>query len=548
MLPVPVLTPRLSSLWLGLVTPLFARVGRTLIESICHETVVRDTRALRDFAVAPMGARQAIERALANEDREFAQTRWSDALSSAGSEGLSGSYGGVRHARRLFDSRRCTLAVTPTQAFEPIRRIGGKTGWYAFDALWQLRGFIDLLCGGVGMRRGRRDPEQLRVGDTVDWWRVEAYEEGHLLRLRAEMKLPGRAWLEFEVKPAEHGSLIHQTAVFDPSGLSGLLYWYAIYPLHALVFRGLLAGLAGAARRSAERRPVAALAQVAALLLLLLCAFGVRADASELGRADALWARRAEGHVNAVARPEPVRAAIAAYERAIAAEPRSLEAYGKLLRAFWFSADFASANKAEERSTYEQADAVAERAFALLAERVGGRQQLDELTPEALAARLPEADRHDAAEIYFWHAVNLGAWSRIAGLLQAVRAGVAGRIHEATLRSIALDPAVEQGGAIRLLSRLHSELPRVPLLSSWVDHAQAVPLAERALKEYPQHPGNAYLLGLALLSNAPERRADAMTLIEGTATLEPRSDQVIEDLAIRIDARELIEKEQSGAL
>jgi hypothetical protein len=542
MLPVPVLTPRLSSLWLGLVTPLFARVGRTLIESICHETVVRDARALRDFAVAPMGARQAIERALSNEDRELAQTRWSDALSSAGGKTPSGSFGGARHGRRLADSRRCTLAVDPADAFEPIRRIGGKTGWYAFDALWRLRGFVDLLFGGVGMGRGRRDPEQLRVGDTVDWWRVEAYEEGRRLRLRAEMKLPGRAWLEFEVKSAAQGSLIQQTAVFDPSGLSGLLYWYGIYPLHALVFRGLLAGIAGAARRSASRRPAAAIRAVAALLLLLLCAPGARGDASDLGRADALWARRAEGHVNAVARPEPIRAAIDAYERAIAAEPAKLEAHWKLLRALWFSADFAGTDKAQERRTYEQAHSAAERAFALLAERVGGRDALDAFTPEALAARLPEAERLDAAELYFWHAVNLGAWSRIAGLLQAVRAGVAGRIHEATLRSIALDPDVEQGGAIRLLSRLHSELPRVPLLSGWVDHAQAVPLAERVWNEYPQHPGNAYLLGLALLSNAPERRAEGLRLIEGTANLEPRPDQVVEDLAIRIDARERLEQ------
>lgn len=362
------------------------------------------------------------------------------------------------------------------------------------------------------------------------------------------MKLPGRAWLEFEVTPAEHGSQIQQTAVFDPRGLSGLLYWYGIHPLHSIVFRGLLAGIAGAARRNASRRPAAAIRQVAALLLALLCASGARGDASELGRADALWARRAEGQRNAVARPEPVRAAIAGYERAIAAEPRSLEAHWKLLRALWFSADFAGANKAEERSTYEQAHAVAERAFALLAERVGGRETLDDFTPEALAARLPEADHRHAAELYFWHAVNLGAWSRIAGLLQAVRAGVAGRIHEATLRSIALDPDVEQGGAIRLLSRLHSELPRVPLLSGWVDHEQAVPLAERALTEYPKHPGNAYLLGLALLSNAPERRGEGISLIQDTATLEPRSDQLVEDLAIQIDARELLEEERSGAL
>ena len=283
---------------------------------------------------------------------------------------------------------------------------------------------------------------------------------------------------------------------------------------------------------------VAGVRRVAMLLLLLLCAPLTRADASELAEADALWARRAEGQVSAVAREEPVRSAIESYERALAAEPRSLEAHWKLLRALWFAADFASADATLERSRYEQAHAVAGRALALLAERVGERETFDALTPEGLAARLPEAEHRDAAEIYFWHAVNLGAWSRIAGLLEAVRAGVAGRIHEATLRSIALDPGVEQGGALRMLSRLHSELPRVPVLSGWVDHEQAVPLAERALREYPQHPGNAYLLGLALISNAPWRRAEGLGLVERTARLEPRSDHVVEDLAIQLDARE----------
>jgi uncharacterized protein YbjT (DUF2867 family) len=249
MIPVPVLTPRLSSLWLGLVTPLYARVGRDLIESICHETVVRDERARRDFAVRPVGVREAIASALANEDREFAETRWSDAISAGGTDpGLFGGYGGVRRGRRLADLRECEVNVAPAEAFAPIRRIGGGTGWYAYDWLWRVRGFIDLLIGGVGARRGRSGPEQLRVGDTVDWWRVEAYEPDHLLRLRAEMKLPGRAWLEFEVRPSDRGSTVRQTAVFDPTGLLGLLYWYGIYPLHAVVFRRMLAGIARAAR------------------------------------------------------------------------------------------------------------------------------------------------------------------------------------------------------------------------------------------------------------------------------------------------------------
>ncbi len=256
MVPVPVLTPGLSSLWLGLVTPLYARVGRALIESICHETVVCDDRARRDFTVEPMGVQDALVSALANEDREFAETRWSDAISAGGTDpGMFGSYGGVRRGRRLADSRQCELPVSPAEAFAPIRRIGGRTGWYAYDWLWRVRGFLDLLFAGVGIRRGRRDPERLRVGDTVDWWRVEEYEPDRLLRLRAEMKLPGRAWLEFEVTPTERGSTIRQTAVFDPTGLLGLVYWYGIYPLHAAVFHGMLAGIARSgtpARRARE--------------------------------------------------------------------------------------------------------------------------------------------------------------------------------------------------------------------------------------------------------------------------------------------------------
>lgn len=141
--------------------------------------------------------------------------------------------------------------MAPSQAFRPIRRIGGGTGWYYANWLWTLRGLLDLLVGGVGLRRGRRHPEHLAPGDTVDWWRVRAIEPDRRLRLFAEMKLPGRAWLQFEVTGTAEGAEIRQTAVFDPLGLLGLAYWYGIWPLHALVFRGMLRGIARAA--GAER-------------------------------------------------------------------------------------------------------------------------------------------------------------------------------------------------------------------------------------------------------------------------------------------------------
>lgn len=237
---VPVLTPRLSSLWLGLVTPVYARIGRKLIDSVRNATVVTDRTALERFSIRPRGIAEAIARALGNEDRKFALTRWSDALSSGGETG----WGGDRRGVRFIDSRVTRVAAAPERAFAPIRRLGGKAGWYGTTALWRLRGFLDLLVGGVGVRRGRRDPEWLRPGDALDFWRVEAFEPPTLLRLHAEMRLPGRAWLQFEVEPRQGGSVIRQTALFDPRGLFGRAYWYALYPLHRWVFGRLLDGIA----------------------------------------------------------------------------------------------------------------------------------------------------------------------------------------------------------------------------------------------------------------------------------------------------------------
>ena len=244
MIPVPVLTPFISSLWLGLITPLYARIGRTLIESIVHSTVVRDPVALQVFAVRPLGVEAALRRALESEESEFAATRWSDALSSSGN---LPAWGGVVFGSRLVDSRTLKIKSSAGKAFGPVQRIGGATGWYAWNGLWRIRGWLDMLAGGIGMRRGRRSPTHLRVGDTVDFWRVEALEPDRLLRLAAEMKVPGRAWLEFEVTEEGGSATIRQTAIFDPLGLFGRAYWYALYPLHQLVFGGMLRGIARAA-------------------------------------------------------------------------------------------------------------------------------------------------------------------------------------------------------------------------------------------------------------------------------------------------------------
>jgi len=250
LIPVPCLTPRLSSLWLGLVTPLYARVGRKLIDSVRNASVVSEDHARRAFGIRPRGLREAIARAVSLEDAEHAATRWSDALSAAGMRPRA--WGGVRLGARLVDSRYVAVGAPPAQAFTPVRRIGGSEGWYCGDALWRLRGFVDLLAGGIGMRRGRRDQDIPHPGDHLDCWRVEAYEPDRLLRLAAEMRLPGRAWLQFEVTPLPGGGAeIRQTAIFDPVGLAGLLYWYLLYPLHVVLFRGMLAGIAARAESPA---------------------------------------------------------------------------------------------------------------------------------------------------------------------------------------------------------------------------------------------------------------------------------------------------------
>jgi uncharacterized protein YbjT (DUF2867 family) len=246
---VPVASPRASRVFLGLLTPVSGLLAGAMVDSLRNETVVRTTAAEDAFSLKPRGLGEAIARALLDEDLQFAETRWSAALPSEQPPGWSGATFG----RRLVSSRVVTVLRPPQHAFGPIRRIGGLTGWYAWDRFWRVRSLLDTLRGGVGLRRGRRHPVDLHVGDTIDFWRVERFEPNRLLRLAAEMKMPGRLWLQFEVDADAGGaSRIRQTTVFDPAGYVGLAYWYLLCPVHHLVFGSMLRGVVRAARRGCE--------------------------------------------------------------------------------------------------------------------------------------------------------------------------------------------------------------------------------------------------------------------------------------------------------
>ncbi len=242
-LPVP--RPQLSSRFVGLVTPIPRRIAHPLIQSLQTEVVVRDDRALHEFSVVPIGYDQAVERALARLATDEVVTTWASSLASLG-RGVPEGRQLSSHEGMLLEQHRTRVDAQPQRVFDEICALGGDEGWPAGNALWQLRGLMDRACGGVGMRRGRRHPRELLAGDPLDFWRVETIDAPHLLRLRAEMKLPGTAWLQFEVLPDDPGNggtggaRVEQTALYDPRGVLGYLYWYAVRPFHRFVFPGLL--------------------------------------------------------------------------------------------------------------------------------------------------------------------------------------------------------------------------------------------------------------------------------------------------------------------
>jgi hypothetical protein len=240
LLAVPVLTPRLSSYWVHLVTPIPANIAQALIKGLGNEVIVRDAAALQLFpAIQPLDYATAVRLALEKTESQNVETAWSDSLTS--SQGDKTPVTLISSEGMIIERRQRTVTAPAEAVYRSFARLGGSRGWLYLDWAWQLRGLVDRLAGGVGMRRGRRDPADLRVGDALDFWRVEMVEAGRLIRLRAEMRVPGRAWLEFKAVPQGEGqTLLLQTAFFEPKGLLGLLYWNALYPVHALIFSGLI--------------------------------------------------------------------------------------------------------------------------------------------------------------------------------------------------------------------------------------------------------------------------------------------------------------------
>lgn len=241
---VPVLTPRLSSYWVHLVTPIPASIAQPLIKGLGNEVIVRDQSALELFPeIRLLDYETAVRLALRRMGARGVETAWSGALTS--SQGGRTPRALISREGMIIEQRQRLVPVAPDAVYRSFSRLGGGRGWLYMDWAWQLRGMVDRIFGGVGMRRGRRDPEELRVGDTLDFWRVEMVEPGRVIRLRAEMLVPGRAWLEFEVRADPGGqTLLLQTALFEPKGLSGLLYWHALYPVHGLIFSGLIRKIA----------------------------------------------------------------------------------------------------------------------------------------------------------------------------------------------------------------------------------------------------------------------------------------------------------------
>ena len=253
-LPVPLLTPRLSSLWIQLVTPVSYRMARPLSDGRRNPVVCRNAEAQKLMPGHLLSVREAVELAVGKLRAQGVETSWSDAGAIPGDPDWAGG-------KVFTDRREIKIAASAQAIFRAVCKVGGGNSYYAADWLWRVRGWMDRIAGGPGLRRLRRHPKQLSYGDALDFWRVTEIDSPHRLRLFAEMKLPGQAMLEFEIfpsptlpgEPAPSCNILVQTARFQPRGLAGLAYWYAVMPLHSYVFRGMLAGIQREAEHSSRR-------------------------------------------------------------------------------------------------------------------------------------------------------------------------------------------------------------------------------------------------------------------------------------------------------
>ncbi len=238
---VPLLTPKISSMWVGLVTPVPSSIARPLIDSLISKVVVDESKSVLNVLPPPSGGilsfEEAVRRAL---ERTNVPTRWTDASLPWLPWDVAPTDPSWTGGSIFVDERTRITTASEQQIWKVLSSIGGATGWFGFDWAWRLRGRLDSVFGGVGMRKGRREEGEMRVGDPIDFWRVASIDPGVSLVLRAEMKLPGQAWLEFRLDPIANGIVVTQRAVFRPRGLAGRLYWWVLLPFHAVIFPGML--------------------------------------------------------------------------------------------------------------------------------------------------------------------------------------------------------------------------------------------------------------------------------------------------------------------
>ncbi len=245
---VPVLTPRLSSHWVGFVTPLPSRIAKPLVDGLKNELICKSTKAKELFNFKPISYKHAVELALQRNKDGKTETIWFSAYSSGVKKEASPVHLTQKEGM-IIEKRECIVNANSESTFKAFTSLGGKNGWHA-NFLWRIRGYVDLFFGGVGLRRGRRSETELFPGDPLDFWRVEEIEKNKLMRLRAEMKVPGNAWLQFQVEEVSNqNSILTQTAFYEPKGLWGLIYWYSIYPLHGIIFGGMIKAI----KKSAEK-------------------------------------------------------------------------------------------------------------------------------------------------------------------------------------------------------------------------------------------------------------------------------------------------------